>query len=357
MPRITEMPTIPQVGEYVRTVRERNGLPAGMEGKLIGIQADSFCMIAFEPNAHASLHACWTGGTEESSARQFNLDPNEKRYYFCYVGDVIQVSLNGKRIKIKSKTCAKCGRIIEGSRYNKTSDGKLVCPDCMDIKSYSTKNNEAFGKETKKGYTYGFEFECVPKNDVCKADMVASKYHLIPTSDASLNEVRGIEFKSPTLQSKRCLKPMLNFVYDKAKLSSACCGQHINMGNKVWLDRDAMELIRSKADYLFLPLEDYMDNHPDEQKKLCGRTYSQYCTHSNGVWRHGRWLNLDHDNRFEFRIAKFVTPEQYATQVDMWEDVMEVVHTAVTHHPRQNRQWKAYGNKIVDVFKEYAAKV
>lgn len=350
-----EFPAVPTVGEYIRTTRDRNGLSAGMEGRLIGLQAESFCMVAFDEGSNNNLHDCWMGGTEEACARAYGFNPTSKRFYFCYISDIEQITINGKRVVPKDKVCYICHKTLPRTAHRYADSKKhCICEDCMSTKSYSTKNDTKFGKPTRSGYTFGFEFECVPKSPVAKVDLITSRYQLKATSDASLNSVNGIEYKSPTMMSKRSLKPMFKFVYDNADLSSRYCGQHINMGNSTWLNRETMNLIRSKADYLFLPLENYFDAHPDEQKLVCGRGFGQYCAHSEGVWRHGRWLNLDHDNRFEFRIAKFVTPEQYYNQVNMWEEVMDVVHTAVQHNPRQPRQWKAYGNKIVAVFQKYA---
>ena len=259
--------------------------------------------------------------------------------------------------KRATHTCEICGRTMTRNIV-KSKKGKYVCKDCLSTKSYSTKNNTKVGKPTKNGYTYGFEFECVPKSESDKAVLVSKKWGFIPTCDSSLCS-GGVELKSPTISGRTSLRRMFTEAYKSVDFSSTTCGQHINIGNNIWMGEQNIRLIRKHGSALFMPLQGYMKSHPASVKEICGRNFGSYCQASGSGegFCHGYWINLSHDNRIEFRISKFRTPEQYYSLVNMWTEMLEVIKNCFISAGATSSAAQRTGATLVEVFKKYEKKL
>ena len=75
--------------------------------------------------------------------------------------------------KRKVHLCDVCGSQKPVARMVRSKKGKYVCSSCMEKKSYSTRNDVRVGRPTKAGWTFGFEFECVPKSKEDEAVLVS----------------------------------------------------------------------------------------------------------------------------------------------------------------------------------------
>lgn len=256
----------------------------------------------------------------------------------------------------KRKVCAcdVCGVTRPMSKMVRSKKGKYVCDKCLEKKSYSTKNDTVVGNKTNVGWTFGFEFECVPKSKEDEAVLVSKKWGFIPTSDSSL-PCDGVELKSPTINGRSSLMRMFKDANNSVDFSDSRCGQHINIGNSTWLDYTTMSAIRSRSKEIFYPLEMEMSKHRSETERLCGRFFSGYCDMTRGgSLCHGRWLNLEHDNRMEFRISKFVTPEQYFNLCNMWVDIMDMIHRKYLKGGCTLNAAKDAAGAIVEIYRKYA---
>ena len=232
----------------------------------------------------------------------------------------------------------------------------------MRIKRYETKNRSTAHEETKSGKTFGFEFECVPRDAAHEACLINRDYKFVPTFDDSL-PADGVELKTPMYYGRRGLLEIFRAAAQNVRFNDRRCGQHINIGDTNFLDATAMVRIRRYAPALFGPLEDAMWKNYNETVSVYGRYFNIYCRRTDGSSRFCRnyWLNLRHNNRMEIRIAKFVSPEQYYDLVCMWADVLDCLDTHFLRHYGKSAQdnlcaAQKAGAALVHIFDRYAAR-
>jgi hypothetical protein len=264
----------------------------------------------------------------------------------------------------KMPRCAVCGAHLPSYGVVTNSYGHKICPYCREKKSYSTKNNACFHKPVKNGYTFGFEFESIPTKDDSIANMVDPKWGFIPTNDGSL-PIAGIEFKSPTINGKRGMKEMFKMAYENVDFSNSSCGQHINIGNSNFINRDTMRHIRHFSCPLFLPLEMEMAKNTKNMEAVCGRSFCHYASRyssNDEEFSHGAWINLSHDNRIEFRISKFANPDQYYNLVCMWVEMMDAINISFLqkfseHDYAQNvNNVRKTSKRLVEIYQRHVEK-
>ena len=278
----------------------------------------------------------------------------ENREY--WIPERCMISLS--KVKPGNVKCRKCGNVVPIFTTVKSQNGDYYCKDCSFIKSYSTKNDERVHKGTKKHKTYGFELESVKKSEEEYLNMLHEKYHLIPTYDASLPD-NGVEFKTPTYRSLIGLEKTFNQFYKWVDFSDSHCGQHINIGDEVYINGETMRLIRRHADRLFDGLGEYMAEHDEATKKVCGRFFTGYANRDEPYTAHSCWINLSHQDRIEFRLSKFVTPRQYILLTKMWEEMLDcVIDNYVkkynfVNNGENRRKAKEVGDKLVVIFQKY----
>lgn len=238
--------------------------------------------------------------------------------------------------------CSKCKRRFHLDQTVKViGSNRRICRTCLSNLSYYTTNNKMANKPTKKGMTYGFELECVPKTPQHKAYIVNTLTDLIATYDGSLPS-NGVEFKTPIYNSLRGVKQMLETMYKHVNFSNNKCGQHINIGNNTYINSYSINIIKKFAPNLFDDLYNYMHEHIDETIKLCGRFFNHYVTRDHGYSDHYSWISLSHNNRVEFRISKLQTVEQYLILTKMWEEMLsciinDLIRPYNLHIPREER--------------------
>lgn len=333
--------------------------PKGTIGIICGhYYGCSYNYTIYLPNGERFGHTC--DGDEFSkdfSDKYPRVHRSEDKFY--YVPECCITHYNNENEKFKK--CVHCG-VMKNVRFmRKDSKGKYVCNSCLRIDGYFTKNNETLYNPSSTHKTYGFEFECVPiKKDGFDGhvEMMSSKYGLIPTEDGSL-PIGGIEYKTPTINGLRGVRHMFNDVYGMVKFSSQKCGQHINIGDSKYIDATAMKRIRYFKDYLFDNLTDYMAEHEDDVKRVCGRNFTHYAD-NNYRYVHGSWLNLGNNNRLEFRISKFKNPKQYFELVNMWTEMLDaIINGFIIPYEEDNIHKNSINatkvcNHMIRIFKCYA---
>lgn len=332
--------------------------PEGTIGIICGPCCSSYNYTIYLPNGERFGHTC--DGDEFSkdfSNKYPGISHHENKFY--YVPERCIAHYNDENEKFKK--CVHCGAMKNVLFMRKDSKGKHVCNSCLHVDGYCTKNNETLYNPSSTHKTYGFEFECVPiKKDGFDGhvEMMSSKYGLIPTEDGSL-PIGGIEYKTPTINGLRGVRHMFNDVYGMVKFSSEKCGQHINIGDSKYIDTVAMKRIRYFKDYLFDNLTDYMTEHEDDVKRICGRNFTYYAD-NNHRYVHGSWLNLDNSNRLEFRISKFKNPKQYFELVNMWTEMLDAIINGFII-PYEEDSVRKNGinaektcNHLIRIFKRYA---
>lgn len=333
--------------------------PAGTVGIICGYFDDgNYNYTIYLPNGERFGHTCDDNEFSKDFSNKYpRISRREDKFY--YVPERYIAYYNDKNEKFKK--CAHCGTMKNIRFMRKDSKGKYVCDGCLRVEGYCTKNNETLYNPSSTHKTYGFEFECVPIRKGGfdgHVEMMSSKYGLIPTEDGSL-PLGGIEYKTPTINGLRGVRRMFNDVYGMVKFSSAKCGQHINIGDNKYIDSTAMKRIRYFKDYLFDNLTDYMTEHEDDVKRVCGRNFTYYAD-NNHRYVHGSWLNLSNNNRLEFRISKFKNPRQYFELVNMWTEMLDAIikgfvipyEDGNVHKNSINAEKTC--NHLIRIFKRYA---
>lgn len=255
---------------------------------------------------------------------------------------------------LKNSTCSNCGRKTYSYNMNKVfGENRYLCQDCCSTKEYETKNLYVIHKQMNHNKTYGFEFECIPKSENDKMILINSKYRIIPTSDGSIRNVGGIEFKTPTYNNLIGLKSMWRKFQKHVDFSNTCCGQHINIGDKEWINLHNILKIRKHAGVIFNPLAEYMHSHYEDTIKICGRFFTYYADSSYSYCRHSSWINLEHDNRIEFRLSKFVNPNQYLQLTYMWTEIIDCIIENLLKKEYWSDDLDKIGDKLVKIFKKY----
>lgn len=334
--------------------------PIGTTGVIAGYDEDGCNWGCVEYTIYITSDNDFGHGADYITPEFEEKHPNYDRYNFYYVPEyAIQLTTVHKKIGYK-KCCVCGGMVYKGAMYT-NSKGKYVCGSCTRVRGYCTENNDKLYNPSSTHKTYGFEFECVPeKRDDFNGhvEMVSSKYGFIPTEDASL-PIGGIEYKTPTINGLRGVRHMFNEVYNMVSFKSYKCGQHINIGDSKYIDEKAMRHIREYKEHLFNDLTDYMLDHSDDVKRVCGRDFCHYAEANTGYY-HGCWLNLDNNNRLEFRISKFKNPKQYFELVNMWTEMLDTIINDFIIPYDESRtnsncsNAKKASNHMIRIFKRYA---
>lgn len=256
--------------------------------------------------------------------------------------------------KQKYVKCSCCGHSIPIDKDYQATNGNYVCSYCSMTKPYETKNNTMFHKTTKSHKTYGFELECVPKSFKHKLSMINATYGLIPTSDGSLPS-GGVEFKTPIYNGMRGLRTLFKSFDKYANFSSSSCGQHINIGDTEHINSNTIPYIRGYAERLFDPLYHYMHDNREDTVKIVGRYFTGYADKDYSYTAHSSWINLDEYNRIEFRLSKFVNPNQYFELICMWTEMVDcIINNFLPIHDYVSADNTS--QMLIDIFKKYASR-
>lgn len=282
--------------------------------------------------------------TKINKSRELWKEWNNK--YHCWHDSVVRVY-----------RCAVCGTLTTDSRsFYKTHNNKYICHPCTTIKGYSTKNNKTIYAPTKKNTRYGFELEgvCRGRNSINEqiANVISLGYDILPTDDCSL-PIRGVEFKTPILNSLRGAKIMIDKVNTFVDFSDRRCGQHINISNPKFTDDIRCYIINH---HKFLDkLSHEMLSRPEDTRLVCGRCFgdTDYARINYGYECHSNWINLSHSGRAEFRLSKIRTSEQYIALANMWEEIMLVMVDYYNQQKDNDNINSRYGNKLIKIFNKY----
>jgi hypothetical protein len=219
-----------------------------------------------------------------------------------------------------------------------------ICSDCLQSKqNYSQENDIYSHKEKDHGRTVSIEFEAMEDSPFLR---LLTTYGFMPSYDASVD----IEYKSKIYNSLCGIKQMFRS-FDSYLTRSALrdgCGTHLNIGNRKWLDYDAMEFISSHAVSLFSPLMELIADDSQKAIRIWGRTFTGYAKDirefSNSWYNlmrtggnaseHCSCINFQHHNEddntrnwIEFRLAKYVNAGQYTRLMKLCFSIVDALET------------------------------
>lgn len=199
--------------------------------------------------------------------------------------------------------------------------------------SYYDENNTVTGVSKKNGVTVSVEFETGCTTDKGRIELVASGY--MPTHDATVTH----EYKSPIMQglnglSKHCVTIDRLIANGDVELDTRC-GTHFNVGIVGKINADSIGKIARFYHSIFLPLSEYLAEHPEECKAVFGRTLNSWArpiSRSTDARAHENFVNLQHDTHIEYRVCKFVSAKQYMTAARLCVKMTECIVTNFVEH-------------------------
>jgi len=316
-----------KVGDYI-TSKNLNANTLKL-GKIVGSYYDGFKIHTINNNDLSMI------------GRDYTYDESRMEIFFKVVNMPTEK---------KSYICACCGHQTSEPEILLSSSKKHICEKCYIIgggRGYS--NDVPFHHPVSTHKTYGFEFECVPKSTEDYLSMLVGKYHLLPTFDCTL-PYNGVELKSPMYHGLNGVRKLFKTFDKYVKFSAPECGQHINIGDTKYINYDTIDTLRHHTKALDV-LYHYLAENAPETKKICGRFFTGWAQKAVSYSQHSSWISLEYNNRLEFRLSKFTSPNQYFELTCMWSEVLDcLIDNIIKAHTLSDRE---VGNLMIDIFKKY----
>lgn len=240
--------------------------------------------------------------------------------------------------------------------------------------SYHYENILVVGTDKKHGNTVSVEYETMETTEKARVEFIQNSYE--PTHDGTVVH----EYKSPIMNglnglSKHCETYQRLIDSGDIRLDDSC-GTHFNNGN-IHMPEEALApngYIGRYLHSLYIPLSDYLLDHPEDCKKVFGRElcyWAQPITASSEPDEHRNFINLQHDTHIEYRVCKFVTAKQYMTAAKLCVKFTECVMTNFVEHFNDDydkidarryykeRHYRATGEKLPskDAYRKHKAQV
>lgn len=261
--------------------------------------------------------------------------------------------------KAKCKNCGDSHFVNEMYRVDSPSKNYFyICEICNDrMLPYHETNDKIVRKPAKHGITIGIELETSYRDTQSN---VLYQYGFIPTEDSTVI----CEWKSPIFQNIRGLSKMFRSIEKYIEIDSSC-GTHINVGT---FEPGEMQYIRRFYHSLFVPLSDHMKNFDTETTELFGRYFNRWAypvDRDSYPTSHTNFINVEAENRLEFRLAYFKNAEQFMKCLKFCIDVTKCIKTNFIKHFNKegldnecllkHRRHKASitANKLVHIFSKY----
>ena len=238
------------------------------------------------------------------------------------------------------------------------------------LEGYSDENNFRKGNRKANGFTFSAELETSASTAKARGELL--DFGFLPTSDCTVN----VEYKSPIYEGLNAISKQTASI-EKMMQSGEIrigneCGTHFHVGHVDHINPNTMQYIRRFYHSIFVPLSDCMVTNPEATKAFWGREFTYYASpidrHTDATG-HCNFVNLQHSYTIEYRLAKFVTAEQYMNVVKFCRDATAAVienfvkHFNDTDFDRSRyadvtayRKHKAEvtANKIIKLYKKYA---
>ena len=217
--------------------------------------------------------------------------------------------------------CDVCGRLMKNetgwTEFQPKSRGTVayVCPECMRVHEYSEKQDKIrWGTNDGDNFTYGFEFEIIPKTMASHALLISRDYGMLATYDGSISFYGGIEFKSLVYDSLNGVKQIFrtteeNMVFDANYYENM--GTHVHIGHGTRFTYDFHVWLKFNSCKLFDELGEYLQGHPESCRQVFGRTLTDYANWPCDYDDHYSFINVANSTNIEYRIPQFINATQY----------------------------------------------
>jgi len=224
-----------------------------------------------------------------------------------------------------------------------------LCPYCASRRdSYYAESTTIHGKVKANNKTYGVEFESMADSERARIEFLGRGW--LATSDSTV----AIEYKTAIYRGLNALSKdcetveRLNATGDFNTIHSNC-GTHLNIGDTEHINEVTVDYIRRFCNSLFVPLTEAMEANRTATAELFGRAlggwacgYSVYTSASE----HRNFINLQHDNRIEFRICKFISAKQYMKAAKCCTEMVDaIINNFILHFNDEPKDSTRYPNK------------
>lgn len=239
--------------------------------------------------------------------------------------------------------CVCCGRLATNRLTLRNRGGRAayLCDFHLEEEhSYSDENDKRRGKEKVNRFTYSWENETSHSTEKARIELMSMGF--IPTSDSTVD----VEYKSPIYNGlnapiKQCVS-IEDMLHSGDIRIGSNCGSHFHVGHAEHINPETMRYIRRFYNTLFVPLSQAIAADPEKARKFWGRTFTYYAspitenTYSGNVpgyeMPHENFINLQHEYTIEFRLAKFVTAQQYQNVMRFCKDVVScIINNFILH--------------------------
>lgn len=284
-------------------------------------------------------------------------------------------------LKTATCACATCNvtlpirDMIKVDKNNRGGAAAYLCNyHARRMEGYSYEHDRFSGKEKAHGFTYGEELKSMA--DSARARMELQSRDFVATSDCTVR----IEYKSPIFHGLNALSKDCKTVEElnaRGELDTIHenCGCHLNIGHVDYINSRTVDYIRRFCHSLFIPVSKVMSENPDKVKAIFGRefnTWAEPYTNWSNATTHENWINLQHNNRIEFRVCKFINAKQYMTAAKCATEMMTaIINNFVKHFNDEPKDSRRYSNiteyrkhkaevtaqKLVKIFWKYAEMV
>lgn len=235
---------------------------------------------------------------------------------------------NNTMPKCTCVNCSNIGKYAYGVRRRGMNNAYLCEYHKSGLESYFTENNNFSGKPKKHGLTFGIEFETDSATTYGRLEMMLEDF--LPTSDGSIN---GPEFKSPIFYGTNAIKAFLPTIDDlifsgNIGLDWTENGTHTHVGHVTFLNALTMGYIRRFYHSLFVPLNNALKDSPAKTTAIFGRNFTYYASSINSnsdAMNHCNFINVQHNNTIEWRLAQYHNARQYSACLDFCRKASEIV--------------------------------
>lgn len=217
--------------------------------------------------------------------------------------------------------CDVCGSLMRDKsgwvEFQPKSRGTVayVCPDCMQVYEYHDKQDRIrWGVNDGDTFTYGFEFEIIPKNRASHALLISRDYGMLATYDGSISFYGGIEFKSLVYDSLNGVKQIFRTIEENMVFNDnydKYMGTHVHIGHGTRFTYDFHVWLKFNSCKLFDELGEYLQGHPELCRQVFGRTLTGYANWPCDYDDHESFINLANLTNIEYRLPQFRNATQY----------------------------------------------
>lgn len=254
--------------------------------------------------------------------------------------------------------CDVCGRYMYKGEEKKWTEFQpksrgtkaYICPDCMEVHSYYEKQEKIrWGTNNANSFTYGFEFEIIPKTKASHALLISRDYGMLATYDGSIASYGGIEFKTLVYDSLNGVKQSFRTVEENMVFCPEYdehFGTHVHIGHGEKFTSDFYAWLNCYVCDLFDRLGEYLYTNPMLCKQVFGRSLTFYANCPCSYYDHNSYINIRNTNNIEYRLPQFHNATQYFHCVCLCKEFTKALFDGY----EKNSDPLKIGQKLVKLF-------